>query len=191
MEVAAYMINMASSITIIGSSELPYQKTLGPEIGKATMMMLEERGVMFHMNDAIAEVQGENRRVKAVKLKSGITIEADLLIVGIGVNPNSEFLKGSPIRMDSKNYVIVDKYMRTNITDVYCAGDLTSFPLKMAKGQNHYNICLIRKDCSLKHVAQGGGAKHSTILLDRPIRENYSICWCGLLTYKLIMLYGL
>uniref|UniRef100_A0A8C1YF22 Apoptosis inducing factor mitochondria associated 5 n=1 Tax=Cyprinus carpio TaxID=7962 RepID=A0A8C1YF22_CYPCA len=98
--------------------------------------MLEERGVTFYMNDAVAEVQGQNRRVKAVKLKSGITIEADLLIAGIGVNPNSEFLKGSPIRMDSKNYVIVDKYMRTNITDVYCAGDLTSFPLKMAKGQN-------------------------------------------------------
>ncbi|KTG05399.1 hypothetical protein cypCar_00001949 [Cyprinus carpio] len=136
MEVAAYMIDMASSITIIGSSELPYQKTLGPELGKVTMMMLEERGVRFYMNDAVAEVQGQNRRVKAVKLKSGITIEADLLIAGIGVNPNSEFLKGSPIRMDSKNYVIVDKYMRTNITDVYCAGDLTSFPLKMAKGQN-------------------------------------------------------
>uniref|UniRef100_A0A8C2EMC9 Apoptosis inducing factor mitochondria associated 5 n=1 Tax=Cyprinus carpio TaxID=7962 RepID=A0A8C2EMC9_CYPCA len=98
--------------------------------------MLEERGVRFYMNDAVAEVQGQNRRVKAVKLKSGITIEADLLIAGIGVKTNSEFLKGSPIRMDSKNYVIVDKYMRTNITDVYCAGDLTSFPLKMAKGQN-------------------------------------------------------
>ncbi|XP_057216958.1 apoptosis-inducing factor 3 [Triplophysa rosa] len=97
--------------------------------------MLAERGVVFHMNDAIAEVQGENRRVKAVTLKSGIIIEADVLIVGIGVNPNSEFLKGSPISMDSKNYVLVDKYMRTNIRDVYCAGDLTSFPLKMAKGQ--------------------------------------------------------
>ncbi|KAI7795846.1 putative apoptosis-inducing factor 3-like [Triplophysa rosa] len=74
-------------------------------------------------------------QVKAVTLKSGIIIEADVLIVGIGVNPNSEFLKGSPISMDSKNYVLVDKYMRTNIRDVYCAGDLTSFPLKMAKGQ--------------------------------------------------------
>ncbi|KAA0720330.1 hypothetical protein E1301_Tti012364 [Triplophysa tibetana] len=111
MEVAAYAIDMASSITIIASSELPYQKTLGPEIGKVTMM------------------------VKGVKLKSGIIIEADVLIVGIGVNPNSGFLKGSPISMDSKNYVIVDKYMRTNIRDVYCAGDLTSFPLKMVEGQ--------------------------------------------------------
>lgn len=102
MEVAAYMIDMASSITIIGSSELPYQKTLGPEIGKVTMMvcyqgqynhlshtnikyvlndylltllclffkMLEERGVTFYMNDAVAEVQGENRRVKYICSKN-------------------------------------------------------------------------------------------------------------------------
>ncbi|RXN10685.1 apoptosis-inducing factor 3-like protein [Labeo rohita] len=164
MEVAAYMIDMASSITIIGSSELPYQKTLGPEIGKVTMMMLEERGVTFYMNDAVAEVQGENRRVKAVKLRSGITIQADLLIVGIGVNPNSEFLKGSPVRMDSKNYVIVDKYMRTNITDVYCAGDLTSFPLKMAKGQN----------VSIGHwqVAQAHGRIAALSMLHREVELN-------------------
>ncbi|KAI2651082.1 Apoptosis-inducing factor 3 [Labeo rohita] len=140
MEVAAYMIDMASSITIIGSSELPYQKTLGPEIGKVTMM------------------------VKAVKLRSGITIQADLLIVGIGVNPNSEFLKGSPVRMDSKNYVIVDKYMRTNITDVYCAGDLTSFPLKMAKGQN----------VSIGHwqVAQAHGRIAALSMLHREVELN-------------------
>lgn len=42
MEVAAYMIDMASSVTIIGSSELPYQKTLGPEIGKVTMMVCDK-----------------------------------------------------------------------------------------------------------------------------------------------------
>uniref|UniRef100_A0A8C1MSP8 Apoptosis inducing factor mitochondria associated 5 n=1 Tax=Cyprinus carpio TaxID=7962 RepID=A0A8C1MSP8_CYPCA len=104
------------------------------------------------------------RTVKAVKLKSGITIEADLLIVGIGVNPNSEFLKGSPIRMDSKNYVIVDKYMRTNITDVYCAGDLTSFPLKMAKGQN----------VSIGHwqIAQAHGRIAALSMLHREVELN-------------------
>lgn len=37
------------------------------------------------------------------------------------------------------------------------------------------NICLIRKDRSLQHVAQGGGAKHSAILLDRPVGENHSL----------------
>nr|XP_055036906.1 apoptosis-inducing factor 3 [Misgurnus anguillicaudatus] len=164
MEVAAYMIDMASSITIIGATELPYQGTLGREIGKLTMTMLEERGVVFHMNDAIAEVQGENRRVKAVKLRSGTILEADVLIVGIGVNPNSEFLKSSPIRMDSKNYVIVDKYMRTNIRDVYCAGDLTSFPLKIAKGQ--------RVNIGHWQVAQAHGRIAAFSMLHREVELN-------------------
>lgn len=164
MEVAGYMIDMASSITIIGATELPYQGTLGREIGKLTMTMLEERGVVFHMNDAIAEVRGENRRVKAVKLRSGTILEADLLIVGIGVNPNSEFLKRSPIRMDSKNYVIVDKYMRTNIRDVYCAGDLTSFPLKIAKGQ--------RVNIGHWQVAQAHGRIAAFSMLHREVELN-------------------
>ena len=43
MEVASYLIDKASSVTVIGSSELPYQNTLGPEIGKFTMMVKERQ----------------------------------------------------------------------------------------------------------------------------------------------------
>lgn len=39
MEIASYLIDKASSITVVGSSELPYQSTLGPEIGRVTMMV--------------------------------------------------------------------------------------------------------------------------------------------------------
>ncbi|XP_066501400.1 apoptosis-inducing factor 3 [Hoplias malabaricus] len=136
MEVASYMIDKASSLTIIGFSDLPYLKTLGREIGKFTMTTLEKSGVKFYMNDSVTEVRGNNGRVKEVVLKSGTIVEADVLIVGIGIIPNSEFLQGSAIKMDSKNYVIVDKYMRTSVRDVYCAGDLTSFPLQMIKDQS-------------------------------------------------------
>ncbi|XP_067113490.1 apoptosis-inducing factor 3-like [Osmerus mordax] len=135
MEVASYMIDKATSITVIGSSELPYQKTLGPEIGKITMMMLAEKKVMFYMNDMVVEVRGEEGKVKEVVLKSGNVIPADVLIVGIGVINNSEVLQGSRIAMDSKSSVIVDKYMQTNIPGVFCGGDLATFPMAMAKGQ--------------------------------------------------------
>ncbi|XP_046876696.1 apoptosis-inducing factor 3 [Hypomesus transpacificus] len=135
MEVASYMTGKATSITVIGSSELPYQKTLGPEIGKITMMMLTEKKVKFYMNDMVTEVRGEEGKVKDVVLKSGNVIPADVLIVGIGVVNNSEVLHGSRVAMDSKSSVIVDKYMQTNIPGVFCGGDLATFPLAMAKGQ--------------------------------------------------------
>lgn len=49
MEIASYLIDKASSITVIGSSEMPYQNTLGPEIGRVTMMVRqrETEGVML------------------------------------------------------------------------------------------------------------------------------------------------
>ncbi|CAJ1063748.1 apoptosis-inducing factor 3 [Xyrichtys novacula] len=135
MEIASYLIDKASSITVIGSSEMPYQNTLGREIGKVTMMMLSEKNVKFYMNDNVTDVRGAEGKVKEVVLKSGTVIPADVLIVGIGIKPNSEYLRGNKIQMDSKNFVIVDKYMRTNIPDVFCAGDLATFPLKMAKNR--------------------------------------------------------
>ncbi|XP_022594440.1 apoptosis-inducing factor 3-like [Seriola dumerili] len=135
MEVASYLIDKASSITVIGSSELPYQNTLGPEIGRLTMTILSEKNVRFYMNDNVTEVKGVDGKVKEVVLKSGKVIPADVLIVGIGIIPNSEFLRGSKIQMDAKNFVVADKYMQTSVPDVFCGGDLATFPLAMANNR--------------------------------------------------------
>uniref|UniRef100_A0A8C2ZKP5 Apoptosis inducing factor mitochondria associated 5 n=1 Tax=Cyclopterus lumpus TaxID=8103 RepID=A0A8C2ZKP5_CYCLU len=97
--------------------------------------MLSENNVKFYMNDNVTEVKGVDGKVKEVVLKSGKVIPADVLIVGIGIKPNSEFLLDSKIPMDSKHFVTVDKYMRTNISSVYCGGDLATFPLAMAKNR--------------------------------------------------------
>uniref|UniRef100_A0A672GB54 Apoptosis inducing factor mitochondria associated 5 n=1 Tax=Salarias fasciatus TaxID=181472 RepID=A0A672GB54_SALFA len=100
-----------------------------------SVQMLSERNVKFYMNDNVTEVKGVDGKVKEVVLKSGKVIPADVLIVGVGIFPNSQFLQGSKITMDSKHFVIVDKYMRTNVPDVFCAGDLATFPLAMAKNR--------------------------------------------------------
>lgn len=91
MEIASYLIDKASSITVIGSSEVPYQSTLGLEIGRATMMvgererwggggkggaacvtwglpllilqMLSEKNVRFFMSDSVTEVRGVDGKV--------------------------------------------------------------------------------------------------------------------------------
>uniref|UniRef100_A0A8C6NNR9 Apoptosis inducing factor mitochondria associated 5 n=1 Tax=Nothobranchius furzeri TaxID=105023 RepID=A0A8C6NNR9_NOTFU len=135
MEIASYLLDKASTITVIGSSEVPYQNTFGLEVGKITMMMLLEKDVRFHMIDSVTEIRGMNGKVKEVVLKSGKVIPTDVLIVGIGSIPNTEYLKGTKIQTNSKNFVIVDKCMRTNVPDVFCAGDMAFFPLTIAKNQ--------------------------------------------------------
>uniref|UniRef100_A0A3Q3MUD2 Apoptosis inducing factor mitochondria associated 5 n=1 Tax=Mastacembelus armatus TaxID=205130 RepID=A0A3Q3MUD2_9TELE len=126
--------------------------------------MLSEENVKFHMNDNVTEVRGANGKVKEVVLKSGKVIPADVLIVGIGIIPNSELLQGSKIQMDSKNFVTVNKYMRTNVPDVFCGGDLTTFPLAMAKNQlvniGHWQM------------AQAHGRIIALNMLDKPTELN-------------------
>uniref|UniRef100_A0AAY4A4Q3 Rieske domain-containing protein n=1 Tax=Denticeps clupeoides TaxID=299321 RepID=A0AAY4A4Q3_9TELE len=199
MEVASYMTDKAATITVIGSSELPYQRTLGPEIGKITMMMLAERGVKFYMNDSVKEVRREDKRVKEVVLKSGTVLPADVLIVGIGVLPNSGFLQGSGINMDNKKYVPVDKFMRTNVADVFCAGDLSSFPLKMA-GQERVNIGhwqiaqahgrVVALNMLHKQVELNSAPFYWTVLVGRTIRYTgkrlYAVFKGFFLNYKLL-----
>ncbi|KAM6986119.1 apoptosis-inducing factor 3-like [Aplochiton taeniatus] len=194
MEIASYMTDKASSITVIGSGEQPYQKTLGPEIGQITMTMLAGKDVEFFMNDNVTECRGDKGKLKEVVLKSGKVIPADVLIVGIGVLPNSECLQNTSIAKDSKNYVIVDKCMRTNIQGVFCAGDLAAFPLAMAKDQRvtigHWQMAqahgrvaalnMLDKRCELNSVPF-----YWTVLLGNTIRyagfgEGYTeMVWKG------------
>uniref|UniRef100_A0A3B3V145 Apoptosis inducing factor mitochondria associated 5 n=1 Tax=Poecilia latipinna TaxID=48699 RepID=A0A3B3V145_9TELE len=181
MEVASYMIDKASSITVVGSSDMPYQNTLGREVGKITMMMLLEKGVRFYMNDHVTEIKGVNGKVKEVVLKSGNVIPADVLIVGIGSMPNSEFLQGTKIQKNSKNYVVVDKYMRTNVPDVFCAGDLASFPLALAKNQlvniGHWQMAQAQRIAALnmlkKTTELTSVPYYWTVLQGRTIRYAY------------------
>lgn len=56
-----------------------------------------------------------------------------------GVQPNTDWLNNSPINLSRKGHIIVDKYNRTNVDNVYAAGDCTSFPLFMEEDK-HVNI---------------------------------------------------
>ncbi|XP_019944120.2 apoptosis inducing factor mitochondria associated 4 [Paralichthys olivaceus] len=139
MEVVSFLSDKAASVAMVGTSTYPYEWSLGPEIGKMTMQMLEEQNVKFYMNDIVTEIKGENGKVKEVVLKSGTVLEADVVIAGIGVIPNSDFLEGSGVEVDARKAVIVDKFMRTNITDIFSAGDVTCFPLAI-RGDQRVNV---------------------------------------------------
>uniref|UniRef100_A0A673BWW3 Apoptosis inducing factor mitochondria associated 5 n=1 Tax=Sphaeramia orbicularis TaxID=375764 RepID=A0A673BWW3_9TELE len=87
--------------------------------------MLSDKNVKFYMNDNVTEVRHENGKCSEAILSSFSLLP--------GIIPNSEFLRGTKIQMDSKNFVPVDKHMQTNVPGVFCGGDLSTFPLAMAK----------------------------------------------------------
>uniref|UniRef100_A0A8C6NHS2 Apoptosis inducing factor mitochondria associated 4 n=1 Tax=Nothobranchius furzeri TaxID=105023 RepID=A0A8C6NHS2_NOTFU len=128
MEVASYLSDKATSVALVGSASYPFEKSLGPEIGKMTMAMLEEKNVKFFMNDRVTEIRGENGKVKNVVLSSGAVLEADVVIAGIGHFVHLDVFS-----------TLFFQYMRTNIPDIFSAGDVASFPLSI-RGDQQVNI---------------------------------------------------
>uniref|UniRef100_A0A672JIY8 Apoptosis inducing factor mitochondria associated 4 n=1 Tax=Salarias fasciatus TaxID=181472 RepID=A0A672JIY8_SALFA len=136
--------------------------------------MLEEQNVKFYMSDEVTEIRGEDGKVKEVVLKGGAILEADVVIAGIGVIPNSDFLAGSRVEVDSKKAVIVDKFMRTSVAGIFSAGDVTSFPLSIRDDQ--------RVHIGHWQMSQAQGRVAALNMLNKPTKiESVPFFWTVLL----------
>ena len=83
---------------------------IGPLIGKRLQKLHEEKGVHFILSAEVTELLGdEDDNLSEVVLNTGQTLRADLLLVGVGVLPCTDFIRGSNIRLNSKGYVPVNE----------------------------------------------------------------------------------
>ncbi|HSH03716.1 MAG TPA: FHA domain-containing protein [Anaerolineae bacterium] len=90
-----------------------------------TLARMRLAGVEIHTHTEIEEaIPGPNGQVVAVRTKKGDQIPCQLVGVAIGVVCNSQFLQGSGLNIDKRGALITDDQMRTNIPDVYAAGDI-------------------------------------------------------------------
>ncbi len=83
---------------------------------------LTERGIKLMTNNKVEEIQG-NEKVEKVKLGSGETIKADLVLVGVGVVPNTELAKNAGLKIGEQRGIWVDEYMKTTDEDIFAVGD--------------------------------------------------------------------
>jgi NADPH-dependent 2,4-dienoyl-CoA reductase/sulfur reductase-like enzyme/nitrite reductase/ring-hydroxylating ferredoxin subunit len=124
MEAASSLRERKLSVTVVAPDHVPFEKTLGPEIGKLLQQVHEAHGVQFKLGASATRFEGDGA-VKTVVLDSGERIEADLVIVGVGVRPATSFLEGVQLHKDGG--VFVDKHLLA-ADGVYAAGDIAYFP---------------------------------------------------------------
>lgn len=124
METACSLKKRGCDVTIIAPDDVPFQKTLGTEIGKLFQQLHERNGVKFKLGAHVESFEGRNS-VETVLLEGGERLEADLVVVGVGVKPATDFLEGVELHKDGG--VIADSYLCI-AENVYAAGDITHFP---------------------------------------------------------------
>lgn len=81
---AAYLSNKAASVACIDLTAVPFERVLGERVGKMLQTMHEEKGVKFYLGSGVKEIVGDEGKVTGVMLPSGETLEADVVVAGVG-----------------------------------------------------------------------------------------------------------
>jgi len=123
-EVAAAARAAGAPVTVVELEPAPLHGLLGAEIGGWFARLHQEEGVELLLGRTIATIHG-GRRVEAVTLDDGRRIEADHVLLGVGVSPDVAWLEGSGL--DASGAVPVDERGRTALENVYAAGDAAAF----------------------------------------------------------------
>ncbi|GAA4889071.1 NAD(P)/FAD-dependent oxidoreductase [Saccharopolyspora cebuensis] len=119
-EVASTAVGLGCEVDVVEAAAVPLQRALGAEMGAVCARLHASNGVRLHTRTGLAELVGDPR-VRAVRLSDGRELPADVVVVGIGAQPNTEWLAGSGVPVDDG--VRTDASGRTGIPGVVAVGD--------------------------------------------------------------------
>ena len=122
-EVTASLRQMGVAVSAIEGHPVPLARVLGPEVGAVLAGVHRDHGVDLVLGDSVAAFEGAGR-LERVRTAKGRVLACDLVVAGIGIEPNQELLAEAGARVD--NGVLVDPQCRTSLPDVYAAGDVAS-----------------------------------------------------------------
>jgi 3-phenylpropionate/trans-cinnamate dioxygenase ferredoxin reductase subunit len=119
LEVAAAARSRGATVDVIGATRLPLENVLGAEIAQVFADLHRANGVTLHL-----DTQAESVDDAGVRLSTGETLPADVVIAGIGVTPNVGLAADAGLAVD--NGVLVDGRLATSDPDIFAAGDIAS-----------------------------------------------------------------
>lgn len=145
-------------ITIIGCEEVPFQKVFGIEVGQRILEFYKSNGITMVMNSEVVSIKGNKSKfVTKVVLENDTSLPCDLLIVGTGTRLNTDFLHCSGLKINSNGSIDVDKYMMTNVENIYAGGDI-AYAHILTKGNQkdviqHYQIAQYHGRIAAKNMS--------------------------------------
>ncbi|EXJ70677.1 uncharacterized protein A1O5_05667 [Cladophialophora psammophila CBS 110553] len=145
-----------NSVSIVGMESAPLERVMGTEVGKIFQRMLEKNGAKFYLNAGVDSALPASKvantvglsSVGAVKLKDGTELEADLVILGIGVFPETTYLRNNPkVQLEKDGSISVDEnFAVKGLQDVWAIGDIATYPYHGPGGNGtpvrieHWNV---------------------------------------------------
>ncbi|MGP7819135.1 nitrite reductase large subunit NirB [Niallia sp. 01092] len=120
LEAARGLLNLGMDVTVIHLGPFLMERQLDPTAGGLLQKELEKQGMKFLLETQTEQFLG-NDRVEGLKFKDGSTLDADLVVMAVGIKPNIELAKNSGIAINRG--IVVNDYLQTDIPHIYSVGE--------------------------------------------------------------------
>ncbi|KAI1814444.1 hypothetical protein GGS20DRAFT_576870 [Poronia punctata] len=170
-----------NSVSVVGMESAPLERVLGKEVGGGLQKGLEGKGIKFYMSAGVDKAEpstSDPSKVGSVVLKDGTKLEADIVILGVGVAPATEFLKDNKvIRLEEDGSLKTDEnFLVTGLKDVYAIGDIATYPYHGPGSQGNYT--------RIEHwdVAQNQGRSVARHIVNPSVKPSFftPVFWSAL-----------
>jgi 3-phenylpropionate/trans-cinnamate dioxygenase ferredoxin reductase subunit len=132
MEVAATTRHMGAQVTLLEMGPTLYRAFASPELSAFFHKLMETQGITVLTDARVARFLGNGEKIATVTIEDGRQVPADVVVVGVGAEPNSEWLASSGFQID-RGALIVNVRLETPGKHIWAAGDVTRFPDPITK----------------------------------------------------------
>ncbi len=122
LEMAENLHHAGIKVSIVEAAE-QVMAPLDYEMAQLLHENITQNGIELHLGDGVSFFEDENNAV-TISLKSGKKLSADLVILAIGVKPNSELAKAAGLELNTRGGIVVDDTLKTSDPDIYAVGDV-------------------------------------------------------------------
>lgn len=125
LEAAYSLRTLGKQVTVVEFFPYLLPRQLDEGLSQGVKAQLEDEGLSFRLGAACDRIDAEQGKVNAIELNTGERLETDAVVISAGIRPNLSLFEGTDLKVDKG--VVVDERMRTNLPDVYAAGDVAAY----------------------------------------------------------------
>jgi 3-phenylpropionate/trans-cinnamate dioxygenase ferredoxin reductase subunit len=160
MEVAATARGLGAEVTVLEMGPAVYGRFADPNLASFFQRFLESHGVVVKTNVRVARIKASGGKAAGVATETGQEYPADVVVAGVGAEPNSQWLANSGFAID-RGGVVVNVRLETNGRNVWAAGDIARFPdpvTRQPRRLEHWDNALAQGKQAGRNMAGAGEA---------------------------------